>query len=212
MSAVSKLLPRGWGRARKGARVAEAFRVTRRAYHEDLCVLERQLQDAPERMRGACRDLHGQAVSDHALAAALVHGATDHHDPEHREALERAGHLLDEARWALAAARAEAAGRRRPEDHAPCFFNAQHGPASTTVRWAPPGGACHEVSTCAADATRISQGTEPDLRLVHTGEGWVPWYQLPRTTADGCAPPVVEQLDTEPPAAPSSLEEPSGRS
>jgi hypothetical protein len=39
------------------------------------------------------------------------------------------------------------------------------------VSWAPPGGAARDVPACAADATRIKDGLDPDVRLVPVGGG-----------------------------------------
>jgi hypothetical protein len=78
---------------------------------------------------------------------------------------------LDEGRWLLASVRARLAGEEPPERRLPCFFDPRHGPSVEDVQWAPPGGALRDVPACAADATRIRDGLEPDVRLVPVGGG-----------------------------------------
>ena len=91
--------------------------------------------------------------------------------------VERAGDLqpvtstLDEGRWLLACVRARLAGEEPPERRLPCFFDPRHGPSVEDVQWAPPGGAMRDVPACAADATRIKDGLDPDVRLVPVGDG-----------------------------------------
>jgi hypothetical protein len=91
--------------------------------------------------------------------------------------VERAGDLqpvtstLDEGRWLLACVRARLAGDEPPERRLPCFFDPRHGPSVEDVQWAPPGGAVRDVPACAADATRIKDGLDPDVRLVPVGDG-----------------------------------------
>jgi hypothetical protein len=91
--------------------------------------------------------------------------------------VERAGDLqpvtstLDEGRWLLACVRARLAGEEPPERRLPCFFDPRHGPSVEDVQWAPPGGAVRDVPACAADATRIKDGLDPDVRLVPVGDG-----------------------------------------
>jgi hypothetical protein len=78
---------------------------------------------------------------------------------------------LDEGRWLLACVRARLAGEEPPERRLPCFFDPRHGPSVEDVQWAPPGGALRDVPACAADATRIKDGLDPDVRLVPVGDG-----------------------------------------
>jgi hypothetical protein len=78
---------------------------------------------------------------------------------------------LDEGRWLLACVRARMAGEEPPQRRLPCFFDPRHGPSVEDVLWAPPGGAQRDVPACAADAVRIKDGLEPDMRLVPVGGG-----------------------------------------
>jgi hypothetical protein len=83
---------------------------------------------------------------------------------------------LEDGRYALACVQARAAGEPLPTRRPPCFFNPAHGPAQTDASWAPPGGAPREIPVCLADADRLAQGAEPDVRQVRKGNRMVPWY------------------------------------
>ncbi|HET6753009.1 MAG TPA: hypothetical protein VFH23_03535 [Jiangellaceae bacterium] len=95
-------------------------------------------------------------------AAAKIERASD---------LQPVTSTLDEGRWLLACVRARLAGEEPPERRLPCFFDPRHGPSVEDVQWAPPGGAVRDVPACAADATRIKDGLDPDVRLVPVGDG-----------------------------------------
>ncbi|MER6052921.1 hypothetical protein ABT168_36720, partial [Streptomyces sp. NPDC001793] len=68
---------------------------------------------------------------------------------------------LQDGRFALATLAARRTGAPLPERRLPCFFDPRHGPSTTDVQWAPPGGAPRPVPACAADATRVADGLEP---------------------------------------------------
>jgi hypothetical protein len=84
---------------------------------------------------------------------------------------------LEDGRYAVACVRARREGRPLPVRRPPCFFNPAHGPSTTDVEWAPPGGQPRQVPVCAADADRLAQGAEPDVRTVPQGAGRVPYWQ-----------------------------------
>ena len=84
---------------------------------------------------------------------------------------------LEDGRYAVACVRARVAGEELPKRRPPCFFNPAHGPSTTDIEWAPPGGRPRQVPVCAADADRVSQGAEPDVRTVPAGIGRVPYWQ-----------------------------------
>ena len=92
------------------------------------------------------------------------------------EDLEPVGSALEEARWALAAARAQLAGEPEPERRPPCFFDPRHGPSSRDVEWAPPGGAPRDVPACEADAQRVERGEDPEAREVLVGGRRRPYW------------------------------------
>lgn len=84
---------------------------------------------------------------------------------------------LEDGRYAVACVRARREGRPLPLRRPPCFFNPSHGPSTTDVDWAPPGGQARRIPVCAADADRLAQGAEPDVRTVPVGAGRVPYWQ-----------------------------------
>ena len=84
---------------------------------------------------------------------------------------------LEDGRYAIASVKARVAGEPLPTRRPPCFFNPTHGPSTDDVSWAPPGGQPRQVPVCAADADRLSQGAEPDVRTVPQGAGRVPYWQ-----------------------------------
>ena len=85
--------------------------------------------------------------------------------------------ILEDGRYAVACVQARLAGKPVPARLPPCFFNPQHGPSSENVDWAPPGGVPRSVPACPADAERVREGAEPDMRKVPVGAGRVPYWQ-----------------------------------
>ncbi|MFE6691983.1 hypothetical protein ACFVFQ_36625 [Streptomyces sp. NPDC057743] len=83
---------------------------------------------------------------------------------------------LEDGRFALATLAARRTGAPLPERRLPCFFDPRHGPSTTDVQWAPPGGAPRPVPACAADATRLADGLEPMSRTVQTPGGRQPYW------------------------------------
>jgi LPXTG-motif cell wall-anchored protein len=134
------------------------------AYGEELADL-----DLDVRSPGAVPE---EAKQEYARALDLYEKAKSEADR-----VERPGQLqpvtaaLDEGRWLLASVRARLAGEEPPERRLPCFFDPRHGPSVEDVSWAPPGGVARDVPACAADATRIKDGLDPDVRLVPVGDG-----------------------------------------
>lgn len=84
---------------------------------------------------------------------------------------------LEDGRYAVSCVKARVAGQPLPTRRPPCFFNPAHGPSTDDVSWAPPGGQERQVPVCAADADRLSQGAEPDVRTVQQGVQRVPYWQ-----------------------------------
>ena len=85
--------------------------------------------------------------------------------------------ILEEGRYAFACVKARVAGRPLPAKRPPCFFNPAHGPSSTNVDWAPPGGSVRSVPACPADAERVLAGADPYIRTVQVGAQRVPYWQ-----------------------------------
>ena len=84
---------------------------------------------------------------------------------------------LEDGRYAVACVLARKNGHPLPVRRPPCFFNPSHGPSTTDIEWAPAGGIPRQVPVCAADADRVSQGAEPDIRTVRQGYERVPYWQ-----------------------------------
>ena len=85
--------------------------------------------------------------------------------------------VLEDGRYAVACVRARIAGEALPQRRPPCFFNPSHGPSTTDISWAPPGGQKRDIPVCAADAERVEAGAEPDIRTVMSGPQRVPYWQ-----------------------------------
>jgi type II secretory pathway pseudopilin PulG len=85
--------------------------------------------------------------------------------------------VLEDGRYAVACVKARIAGEALPQRRPPCFFNPAHGPSTTDIEWAPPGGQQRDVPVCAADAERVAAGADPDIRTVMNGPQRVPYWQ-----------------------------------
>ena len=83
---------------------------------------------------------------------------------------------LEDGRYAVACVRARRDGKPLPVRRPPCFFNPSHGPSTVDVDWSPPGGQPRRIPVCGADADRLAQGAEPDIRTVPQGAGRVPYW------------------------------------
>jgi hypothetical protein len=116
------------------------------------------------------KEHYNQAVERYTEAEQALDRVTR---PEHVEGVTSA---LEEGRWAMAAAKAELAGKPAPERRPPCFFDPRHGPSVADVDWAPPGGQPRPVPVCAADLQRMRDGIEPEARQVPAGGQMVPYW------------------------------------
>ena len=92
--------------------------------------------------------------------------------------LERLQPTLDDGRYYLACIVARRDGKEVPSRRDPCFFDPRHGPAATDVLWTAPGSTQERVAACSSDAARLSEGGEPEFRLVRVGDRWVPWHAV----------------------------------
>ena len=74
---------------------------------------------------------------------------------------------IAEGQYHLASAQALAAGEPKPDRRPLCFFDPRHGMSVRDVLWTPPdGGPPRPVPACAADARKVEQGIEPEMRTV----------------------------------------------
>jgi len=74
----------------------------------------------------------------------------------------------------LARAAALLGGEEPPPARQPCFFDARHGPAVREVEWD-----SRRVAACEADAERVEEGGEPDVRHVLVDGRPVPYWDAP---------------------------------
>jgi hypothetical protein len=119
----------------------------------------------------AARQDYQRALDSYESAKESLRLATRPDDVKH------VTEALEDGRYAAACVVARSEGRPLPTRRPPCFFNPAHGPSTTDIDWAPPGGQPRQVPVCAADADRVEQGAEPDIRTVRQGVGRVPYWQ-----------------------------------
>jgi len=93
------------------------------------------------------------------------------------EEIKHVTEILEDGRYAIACVKARIAGAPLPAKRPPCFFNPAHGPSSTDVEWAPPGGVPRAVPACPADAERVLAGADPYIRTVQVGAQRVPYWE-----------------------------------
>lgn len=137
------------------------------AYGEELTALDFDVRAAP-----ADSATDSGSPADYARALDLYESAKTGVDKAERPAeLQPVTESLEEGRWLLSRVRARAEGKPLPDRRPPCFFDPRHGPSTEDVTYAPPGGVAREVPACAADAIRIREGSDPDVRLVRDERG-----------------------------------------
>lgn len=113
-----------------------------------------------------------EARNEYGRALDLYENAKLYADRAERPTeLKAVTNALEEGRWLLGCVQARLNGTALPDRRAPCFFDPGHGPSVEDVDWAPAGGAPRLVPACAADAMRIKQGLDPDVRMVPVGHG-----------------------------------------
>lgn len=84
---------------------------------------------------------------------------------------------LDDGRFALATLDARRRRVELPERRPPCFFDPRHGVSVRDMEWAPAGGAQRTVPVCGADAARLDDGIDPEVREVVTPNGRRPYWE-----------------------------------
>jgi hypothetical protein len=171
----------GWGavkwRDRKALRrtQAEELEGVRRLADEDVTYLGEQLQRL-DREVGAheldenTRVEYQKALDSYESAQRAV--------PRIKSAdeISKIVDTLSSGRYALACVQARVAGRPVPELRVACFFNPQHGPSVTNVRWTQPGHGTRMVPACAQDAERVANREAPEVRMVQIGSRKVPYW------------------------------------
>lgn len=162
-------------RAKQLAQAEESLRAVTKVADEDVTRFGEELQELhidtlTTELDPAMRQDYQRALDSYENAKGLLR---DVREPEQVKGVTTA---LEDGRYAKACVLARQAGEPLPQRLAPCFFNPAHGPSTTEVEWAPPGGVPRDVPLCAADAERLAQGAEPDTRLVRKDGRMVPWY------------------------------------
>jgi hypothetical protein len=151
---------------------ASDFAAVKETAREDLVTLADDVQglehkvdgnDAAKRDYLAALDKYSQASSTFDRAASPAQ-------------LAPVAEALEEGRYLMASAESRLEGKEPPERRPACFFDPRHGPSVRDVEWAPPGGQPRAVPACAADATRIEQGEEPESRQVLVGGRAMPYW------------------------------------
>jgi hypothetical protein len=170
-----------WGLRRRGKeeqRLAEReeFRQLRRVIVEDVTVFGEQLvglhvETLTTELDTAMRDDYQRALDRYEDAKSALSAAED------AAAVSAIEPLLNDGRFHLACVLARRDGEPLPERREPCFFNPQHGPGVADVSWAPREGVPRMIPVCGADARRLEQGIDPDVRLIRVGDRYVRWYE-----------------------------------
>jgi hypothetical protein len=163
------LVYRGLRRRRRSANefrgVKEAARSDLMALADDVQVLEHKVEGNP-----AAQQDYLAALDKYGAASAAFDSAMS------ARQLTPVAESLEEGRYLMASAEARLEGREPPERRPACFFDPRHGPSVRDVEWTPPGGRPREVPACAACATRIEDGEEPDSREVLVGGRTMPYW------------------------------------
>lgn len=141
--------------------------VTR--FGEELQRLDVEMLTTP--LDEPMRQDYQRALDSYEAAKEALRQATE---PDH---IKHVTEALEDGRYAAACVLARKEGRPLPVRRPPCFFNPAHGPSTVDIDWAPAGGVPRQVPVCGADADRVSQGAEPDIRTVPQGHGRVPYWQ-----------------------------------
>src|SRR4051795_8213986 len=157
-------------------RRGEDLEAVRRVTDEDVTRFGEELQRLDTDLLAephdeAARQDYQRALDSYESAKASLERTTDPAEIRH------VTEALEDGRYAVACVKARTSGQPLPVRRPPCFFNPAHGPSTTDIDWAPPGGQPRQVPVCAADADRVAQGAEPDVRTVPQGAGRVPYWQ-----------------------------------
>jgi hypothetical protein len=162
--------------AQRAQQVETRLAQVKHSADEDITVFGEELQRLDLEVTGSTLDEATRADYQRALDAydAAKSSIEQVSTPED---IRNVTSILEDGRYAVACVKARLAGAPLPQRRPPCFFNPQHGPSTTQVSWAPPGGIPREVPACAADAERVLAGAEPDSRQVMIGSRRVPYWQ-----------------------------------
>ncbi|WP_300079879.1 hypothetical protein [Propioniciclava sp.] len=161
---------------RQQAELTAQFDASRRAAEEDVTRFGEELQRLDTDVAGHPLDEAMRQDYERALDA-YEHAKDSLAAVQRADEIRFVTEILEEGRYAIACVKARVAGRPLPAKRPPCFFNPAHGPSSTNVDWAPPGGSVRSVPACPADAERVLAGADPYIRTVQVGAQRVPYWQ-----------------------------------
>jgi hypothetical protein len=151
---------------------ASDFVAVKETAREDLVALADDVQGLEHKVDGndAARRDYLAALDKYSQASSTFDRAAS------PDQLAPVAEALEEGRYLMASAESRLEGKEPPERRPACFFDPRHGPSVRDVEWAPPGGQPRAVPACAADATRIEQGEEPQARQVLVGGQATPYW------------------------------------
>ena len=164
-----------WGRRRARAReAAELLAGVTKLCEEDITLLGEQLrrldaETAEHPLDEVARVDYQKALDAYESAERSIRKVVK------VEEIGAVTETLNEGRYALACVQAHVAGKQRPANRQPCFFNPQHGPSLKEVLFTPRGGGTRRVAACAQDAARVEAGEKPEVRTVELGGERVPY-------------------------------------
>jgi hypothetical protein len=143
--------------------------VTR--FGEELQRLDTEMLVTP--LDEAMRQDYQRALDSYESAKDTLRAVTEPDQIKH------VTEALEDGRYSMACVLARRNGEPLPVRRPPCFFNPAHGPSTTDIEWAPHAGVPRQVPVCAADADRVAQGAEPDIRMVREANRYrrVPYWQ-----------------------------------
>lgn len=149
---------------------------SREAIDRDITSFGEELRDLDLEVVGL--PLDEAAEADYTQALDAYDGAKQQLAAARSNAdVKRIAEIMEGGRYSVACVRARVKGQPTPERRPPCFFDPAHGVSVSNVSWAPPGGAAREVPACAADAQRIRTGHDPSIRMVHSGQRQIPYWE-----------------------------------
>ncbi|WP_375423803.1 hypothetical protein [uncultured Friedmanniella sp.] len=162
--------------AQERAELESQLSTSRRAADEDVTKFGEELQRLDVDVAG--HPLDEPMQQDYQRALDAYEDAKTSLDAVRQPAeIKHVTSILEDGRYAIACVKARVGNRPLPAKRPPCFFNPAHGPSSSDVEWAPPGGALRSVPACPADAERVLAGADPYIRTVQVGAQRVPYWE-----------------------------------
>ena len=163
-------------RAQLAQRKAADLSAVRKVADEDVTRFGEELQRLDVEMLVTpldepMRQDYQRALDSYESAKETLRTASE---PDH---IKHVTEALEDGRYAVACVLARRDDKPLPVRRPPCFFNPAHGPSAIDIEWAPSAGIPRQVPVCLADADRVSQGAEPDIRTVQEGYRRVPYWQ-----------------------------------